>query len=135
MPVDMTHDVRYTNNYKYCHFHLNVFFHYFFFNKKRCLFLSVSVCFCLSVSVCLFLSVSVCLFLSVSVCLCNSRYNYNLHLPSTHLTLVQKSALRSGSRLYKHLTLNSKILSNDAKRFRSTLRNYRTEHTFYNMWK
>jgi hypothetical protein len=76
----------------------------------------VSVCFCLS--------------LSVSVCLCNSRYNYNLHLPSTHLTLVQKRAVHSGSRLYNDLPLNIKIVSNDAKRFRSTLRSCRTEQTF-----
>ena len=61
----------------------------------------------------------------------NTRYNYNLHLPSTNLTLVQKGVLYSGSRLYNHLPLNIKILSNEAKRFKSTLKSYLIEHMFY----
>jgi hypothetical protein len=63
----------------------------------------------------------------------NTRYNYNLHLPSTNLTLVQKGVLHSGSRIYNHLPLNIKILSNDVKRFKSTLRSYLIEHTFYSL--
>jgi len=63
----------------------------------------------------------------------NTRYNYNLHLPSTNLTLVQKGILYSGSRIYNHLPLNIKILSNDAKCFKSTLRSYLIEHTFYSL--
>ena len=65
----------------------------------------------------------------------NTRYNYNLHLPSTNLTLVQKGILYSGSRIYNHLPLNIKILSNDAKCFKSTLRSYLIEHTFYSLGK
>ena len=30
----------------------------------------------------------------------NTRFNYNLHLPSTNLTLVQKGVLYSGSKIY-----------------------------------
>jgi hypothetical protein len=63
----------------------------------------------------------------------NTRYNYNLHLPSTNLILVQKRVLYSGSRIYNHLPLNIKILSNDAKRFKSTLKNYLIEHVFYRL--
>jgi len=63
----------------------------------------------------------------------NTRYNYSLHLPSTNLTLVQKGILYSGSRIYNHLPLNIKILSNDAKCFKSTLRSYLIEHTFYSL--
>jgi hypothetical protein len=63
----------------------------------------------------------------------NPRYNYNLHLPSTNLTLVQKGVLYFGSRIYNHLPLNIKTLSNDAKRFKSTLRSYLTEHTIYSL--
>jgi hypothetical protein len=61
----------------------------------------------------------------------NTCYNYNLHLPSTNLTLVQKVVLYSESRIYNHLPLNNKILLNDAKHFRSTLRSYLIEHTLY----
>jgi hypothetical protein len=63
----------------------------------------------------------------------NTHYNYNLRLPSTNLTLVQKGVLYSGSRLYNHLPLNIKILSNDAKRFKSTLKSYLIEHSFYSL--
>jgi len=62
----------------------------------------------------------------------STRYNYNLHLPSTYLTLVQ-GVLYSRSRIYNHLPLNIKILSNDVKRFKSTLRSYITKHTFYSL--
>ena len=63
----------------------------------------------------------------------NAHYNYNLHLPSRNLTLVQKGVLYSGSRFYNHLPLNIKILSNDVKHFKSTLRSYLIEHTFYSV--
>jgi len=53
----------------------------------------------------------------------DTRYNYNLHLPSANLTLVQKGVLYFGSRIYNHLPSNIKILSNDAKHFKSTLLN------------
>jgi len=33
----------------------------------------------------------------------NTRFNYNLHLPSTNLTLVQKGVLYSGSKIYNHI--------------------------------
>ena len=56
----------------------------------------------------------------------------NLSL-ATNLTLVQKGVLYSGSRIYNHLPLNIKILSNDAKRFKSTLKSCLIEHTFYNL--
>jgi len=61
----------------------------------------------------------------------NTRFNYNLHLPSTNLTLVQKGVLYSGSKIYNHLPSNIKVLSNDAKCFKSTLKSYLIEHTFY----
>jgi hypothetical protein len=56
-----------------------------------------------------------------------------LYLPSTNLTLVQKGVMYSGSRIYNHLPLNIKILLNDAKHFKSTLKSYLIEHTFYSL--
>jgi hypothetical protein len=60
----------------------------------------------------------------------NTCYNYNLHLPSTNLTLVPKGILYPVSRICNHLPLNIKTLSKDAKCFKSTLRIYLIEHTF-----
>jgi hypothetical protein len=57
----------------------------------------------------------------------NTRYNYNLHLPSTNLSIVQKGVLFSGSKIYNHLTLNIKLLSKDVKNFKTLLRSYLTE--------
>jgi len=63
----------------------------------------------------------------------STRFNHNLHLPSTNLTLVQKGVLYSGSKIYNHLPSNIKALSNDAKRFKHTLKNYLIEHSFYSL--
>jgi hypothetical protein len=63
----------------------------------------------------------------------NTCHNHKLHLPSTNLTLVQKGVLFSGSKIYNHLPLNIKMLSKDAKRFKSTLRPYLSEHAFYSL--
>ena len=60
----------------------------------------------------------------------NAHHKHNLHLPSTNLTLAQKGVLLSGSKIYNHLPLNIKMLSKDAKRFKSALRTYLTEHAF-----
>jgi hypothetical protein len=60
----------------------------------------------------------------------NTHFNYNLHLPSTNLTLVQKEVLYSGSKIYNHLPLSIKMLSKDAKQFKSTPRSYLVEHTW-----
>ena len=63
----------------------------------------------------------------------NTRYNYDLHLPSANLTLFQRGVLYSGSRIYNHLPLNIKSLSNDVKHFKSTLKNYLLENSFYSV--
>jgi len=63
----------------------------------------------------------------------NTHYNYKLHLPTTNLTLVQKGVLYSGSRIYNHLPLHIKILSNDLKHFKSKLKSFLIEHTLYSL--
>jgi hypothetical protein len=63
----------------------------------------------------------------------NTRCNHNLHLPSTNSTLFQKGVLYSGRKMYNHLLLNIKMLSKDAKQFKSTLRSYLIEHIFYGL--
>jgi len=61
----------------------------------------------------------------------NTRYNQNLHLPSTNLTLVQKGVLYSGNKIYSRLPLSKKAHSSNAKRFKATLKRYLIEHVFY----
>jgi len=63
----------------------------------------------------------------------NTRFNHNLHLPSTNLTLVQKAVLFSGIKMYNHLPLNIKVLLNDTKLYKSTLKRYLIENTFYSL--
>jgi len=63
----------------------------------------------------------------------NTCFNHNLHLSSTNLTLVQKGVLYSGSKIYNHLPSNIKVLSNDTKLFKSTLKSYLFKHTFYSL--
>jgi hypothetical protein len=61
------------------------------------------------------------------------RYNYNLYLPSTNLSTVQKVVFFSGSKIYIHLPLNIKLLSNDIKVFKSSLRSFLIENVFTTM--
>jgi hypothetical protein len=63
----------------------------------------------------------------------NTRYNHNLHLLSTNLTLVQRGVMYSGSKIYSHLPLSIKAHSNNAKRFKATLKRYLVEHSFYSV--
>jgi len=63
----------------------------------------------------------------------NTRYNQNLHMSTTNLTMVQKGVLFSWSRIYNCLPSRIKALSNDAKSFKSTLERYLLEHVFYSL--
>jgi hypothetical protein len=63
----------------------------------------------------------------------NTRFNHNLHIPSTNLTLVQKGVLFSGSKIYNHLPSNIKALVKDTKLFKFSLKNYLIEHSFYSL--
>ena len=63
----------------------------------------------------------------------NTHNNYNLHLPTTNLTLVQKGVLYSGSKIYNHLPFHIKTLSNDLKHFKSKLKSFLIEHILYSL--
>jgi hypothetical protein len=89
------HRINYINNFKFCHFHLNIFSHFLFLSTKQKIALSNSE------------------IHDNNIC-----FSFNLHLPSTNLTMVQKGVLYSGSNVYNHLPLNIKILSKDAKKFK-----------------
>jgi hypothetical protein len=61
----------------------------------------------------------------------NTRYNSNLYLPSTKRSIVQKGVLFSGSKIYNHLPLNIKLLSNDIEAFKLALKSFLIENVFY----
>ena len=63
----------------------------------------------------------------------NTRYKNDLHLNTTNLSLVQKRVLYSGIRIYNCLPSNIRALSNNAKCFKTTLKSYLTEHSFYSL--
>jgi len=63
----------------------------------------------------------------------NTRSKYDLHLPTTRLTLMQKGVLYSGSRIYNHLPFHIKCLINDSKQFKVKLRTFLLEHSFYSI--
>ena len=65
----------------------------------------------------------------------NKRNNYNLHLPTINVTLVQKGVLYSGSNIYNHLPHHIKALSNDLILFKPKLKTFHKEHKIYNLEK
>ena len=63
----------------------------------------------------------------------NMHHKHNLHLLPTNLSLVQNGVLHSGSKIYNHLPLHIRLLSNEAKHFKIALRNYLIENVFYSL--
>jgi len=63
----------------------------------------------------------------------NTRYNHNFQLISTNLTIVQKGVHYSGSKVFNYLPEKIKILSHDLMHFKSVLKNFLNEHTFYSL--
>jgi len=62
----------------------------------------------------------------------NTHFNHNLHLPTANLSLVQRGVLFSGSKIYNRLPSNIKLFK-DPKRFKSALKTYLIENTFYSV--
>jgi hypothetical protein len=63
----------------------------------------------------------------------NTRNNSNLYMPNTNLTIFQKGVLYSGCKIYNKLSPHIKGLSNDLKRFKSTLKGFLMERTLYSI--
>jgi hypothetical protein len=62
-----------------------------------------------------------------------TRFNHNLHLPTTNLSVVQRGVLFSGSRIYNHLPSNIKLKSENIKEFKLLLKTCLTEQVFYSI--
>jgi len=63
----------------------------------------------------------------------NTRYNHNLHPPTTNLKLVQKGVLYSGIKIFNPLPTNIKSFSKDPEHFKNKLKNFLLEHTLYSL--
>ena len=63
----------------------------------------------------------------------HTRHSDNLHIPQTGLTLVQKSVAYSGYKIYNHLPLHIKNISNNVPLFKSLLRKLLLQYVFYSV--
>ena len=61
----------------------------------------------------------------------NTHYNNNLHLLLTGLTLVQKGVAYSGCKIYNHLPLQIKNISNNVPLCKSKLKKFLLRCIFY----
>jgi len=59
----------------------------------------------------------------------NTLNNLNLHLPTTHLTFVQKGVWNHRSKIHNHLPHSIKAFSNDLKLLKCKLKTFHMEHT------
>jgi hypothetical protein len=67
----------------------------------------------------------------------STRNNLDLHLPSTHLTVVQIGVLYcvlySGCRVFNNLPVQIKSHFENLRNFKKILKNYLTEHSLYSL--
>ena len=63
----------------------------------------------------------------------HTRHSDNLHLPQTGLTLVQKGVAYSGCKIYNHLPLHIKNISNNVPLFKSILKKLFLQYVFYSV--
>ena len=63
----------------------------------------------------------------------NTRNNFDFHLPSTHLSIVQRGVLHSGCRIFNSLPLFIKGHSEKPCYFRKLLKSYLLEQSFYTL--
>ena len=63
----------------------------------------------------------------------HTRHSDNLHLPQTGLTLVQKGVAYCGCKIYNHLPLHIKNISNNIPLFKSLLRKLLLQYVFYSV--
>jgi len=61
----------------------------------------------------------------------NTRHSSDLHLSAVHLTKVQKGIFHSGVKAFNSLPPGIKCLSKNIRRFKSTLKKFLLEGSFY----
>ena len=63
----------------------------------------------------------------------NTRYNLNLHFPTTNLKIVQSGVFYSGVKIFNHLPPSIKSYFRKPKCFKIKLRNFLLEHSLYSL--
>lgn len=63
----------------------------------------------------------------------HTRHSDDLHLPQTGLTLVQKGVAYSGCKIYNHLPLHIKNISNNVPHFKSSVKKLLLQYVFYSV--
>jgi hypothetical protein len=63
----------------------------------------------------------------------NTRNLLDLHLPSTHLTIVQRGVLYSGCKVFNNLPTHIKSHFENIRQFKKILKNYLIEHSLYSL--
>jgi len=63
----------------------------------------------------------------------NTRYNLNLHFPTTNLKLVQRGVFYSGVKIFNHLPPSIKDYFREPECFKIKLRKFLLEHSLYSL--
>jgi len=63
----------------------------------------------------------------------NTQNHLDLHLPSTHLTVVQRGVLYSGCKIFNKLPVQIKSHFENLWNFKNILKNYLIEHSLYSL--
>ena len=63
----------------------------------------------------------------------NTRNHLDLHLLSTHLTVVQRGVLYSGCKVFNDLPVQIKCHFENLQNFKKILKNYLIEHSLYGL--
>ena len=63
----------------------------------------------------------------------NTRQKNDLHVPHAHQTMYQKGVLYSGIKVFNALPSSIKTISNNPKKFKTTLKRYLLSHSFYSV--
>ena len=62
-----------------------------------------------------------------------TRYNLNLHIPTTNLKIAQKGVFYSGIKIFNHLPMDIKSSFIDPKRFKVAVKRFLLNHTLYSL--
>jgi hypothetical protein len=61
----------------------------------------------------------------------NIKAAYDMYYPQTNLAQFQKGICYMGIRIFNHLPIENKSMSNDTKSFKSKLTTYLLQHSYY----
>ena len=63
----------------------------------------------------------------------STQNNNNLHMPTVHLSKFYKGSYASGMQAFNHLPQHIKLLANNAKQFKASLKRFLYHHPFYSI--